>query len=149
MLSVIKFFHVLCGITFFGITIASFFYIARSINKQERPLIDYSITASYVGDAMILLCILVQMITSPHLVSAGHFNLNVPWIFIAYLAFYLLIVLWISMVVIKKYYLSKIIISHNAIKAFYFLNIAMILIFIIIIHDAVTHSTGLEFLFKE
>ena len=148
-ISIIKFFHIICGISFFGITIAAFFYIARSINKHDRSLIDYSIRASYFGDAIILLCIFIQIASSIQLISAGHFTLEVPWIFVANHAFGFLIILWILNLFIKKCYLSSTTITSYSLKSFYYLNIAMILIFIIIIHDAVTKSTWLEFLFRK
>ena len=146
--SIIKFFHVIAGVSFLGINIAMFYYVTRSIKKSDRSLIDYSIRASYFGDALILLCILVQIITASSLVSAGKFTLAVPWIFIAYQAFGLLVILWLSALLIKINYFSAQVISRSAVKNYYCLNIAMILVFIIIIHDAVTHSTGLEFLFR-
>jgi hypothetical protein len=149
MLSIIKFFHVTCGVSFLGIIIASFFYITRSIHKRDRSLIDYSIKASYFGDALILLCIFIQITTATSLVSAGNFTLKVPWIFIAYHAFGLLALLWLLTIPIKKFYFSKPVIAPASLKSFYFLNMAMVLIFIIIIHDAVTQSTGLEFLFRK
>lgn len=149
MLSMIKFFHVIGGVSFFGIIIATFFYIACSIHKRDRSLIDYSIRTSYFGDALILMCILIQLITSMPLVSAGNFTLAVPWIFIAFHAFGLLIILWLATIFIKKIYFSREVIASYHVKVFYFLNSAMILIFIIIIHDAVTQSTGLEFLFRK
>ncbi|MGC1182229.1 DUF2269 family protein [Legionella sp.] len=149
MLSIIKFFHVICGVSFFGITIATFFYITQSINKHDQALIDYSIRASYFGDAIILLCIFIQITTSIPLVTSGHFPLEVPWIFIAYHAFGFLIILWLLTLLIKKFYFSRKVIALYSLKSFYSLNIAMILIFIIIIHDAVTQSTGLEFLFRK
>jgi hypothetical protein len=149
ILSIIKFFHLICGISFLGITIAAFFYIAYSIHKQDRALIDYSIRASYFGDAIILLCILIQLISSIPLISAGHFTLKVPWIFVAYHAFGFLILLWLINVAVKRFLFSKAIIASYSLKIFYFLNIATLLIFIMVIHDAVTHSPWLEFLFKE
>ncbi len=141
MFPIIKFLHVLCGVSFFGIIIAQFFYIARSYQQQDRSLIDYSIRASYFGDAIIFFCILIQLVTSFYLVSAGHFTLAVPWIFVAYHAFGFLIFLWLATVIIKKFYFS--------IKTFYILNSVMILTFLIIIHDAVMQSTGFEFLFRK
>lgn len=147
MLSIIRCFHIICGVSFFGITIATFFYITRSIHKHDRALIDYSIRASYFGDAIILLCIFIQIATSIPLVIAGHFTLEVPWIFIAYVAFGFLIILWLLTVFIKKFYFSRKKIALYSLKSFYFLNIAMILTFIVITHDAVTKRTGLEFLF--
>ena len=149
MHSIIKFFHVLCGISFFGITIASFYYITRSIKKGDRALVGYSIRASYFGDGLILACIFIQITTSISLVTTEHFSLKIPWIFVAYLAFGLLIILWLLTLLIKKIYFSGMAIPPPSLKSYYVLNSAMILIFIMIIHDAVTQSTRLEFLFRE
>src|SRR5688572_15622308 len=118
MLSIIKFFHVTCGVSFFGIIIAEFYYIARSINKYDRSLIDYSIKTSYFFDAIILFCIFVQLVTSMPLVSAGHFTLEVPWILVAYYAFGFLIILWALTVFIKKLYFSRIVITPYSKKIF-------------------------------
>lgn len=148
-LSIIKFFHIICGLTFFGISIAAFFYIARSINQHDQSLIDYSIKTSYFGDAIILLCILIQTATAISLVSAGGFTSNVPWIFVAYHAFGFLIFLWLLILFIKKFHFLKSTIAPIFLKSFYLLNIAMIFTFIIIIHDAVTQSTWLDFLFRK
>jgi len=148
ILSIFKFFHLICGISFFGITIVAFFYIAYSMHKCDRALIDYSIKASYFGDILILLCIIIQVASSIQLVSAGNFASMTPWILVAYHAFSFLILFWLINILIKRFYFSKPIISSYSLKVFYCLNIAMILIFIIIIHDAVTQSTALEFLFR-
>lgn len=149
MLSMFKLFHLICGVSFFGIMLAAFFYIARSIKKCDRSLIDYSIRASYFGDLVVLLCIIILLASSTPLISVGHFTRSVPWIFVAYHAFSCLVVLWLLNVVIKFFFLSKPIIASSAVKTFYFLNMAMILIFIVIIHDAVMRSTWLEFLFRK
>jgi uncharacterized membrane protein len=145
---VIKFLHLICGVSFFGITIAAFYYIARSIQKKESSMILYSIKASYFGDVIILVCVVIQLITSTSLVAVGHFTLQVPWIFVAYHAYALLILLWLMDVVLKKFYLTKPIISPAAIKSFYVMNTVMILIFMLIIHDAVMHATWLEPFFR-
>lgn len=149
MLSLIKFFHILCGISFFGIIIASFFYISRSINLNDRSLIDYSIKTSYFGDGIILFCIFIIIASSIPLIFAGNFTLEVPWIFVAYHLFGFIIILWLLNIVIKKFYLSRRIIAPISLKFFYYSNIAMILIFIIFIHDAVRKNTWIEFLFRK
>lgn len=148
LLTIIKFFHLICGISFFGITIASFFYIARSIYNADQTLVNYSIKASYFGDLIILLCIIIQTITSTSLVAAGHYTLQIPWIFVAYHAFGILVLLWLMLLVMKRFQLSKTLSTNYAIKFYYLINVTMLLIFIVIIHDAVTQSTWFEFLFK-
>lgn len=129
--------------------IAEFFYIARSIRNGDRSLINYSLKASYFGDGIIFLIILIQFATAIKLVSAGYFTLAIPWVFIAYHAFGTVVLLWIGILMIKLLYLSKTDISPIALKIFYFLNVMIILTFIIIIHDAVTQSTWFDFLFRK
>lgn len=149
IIPIVKFFHLICGTSFFGITIAAFYYIARSIRKGDQHLIEYSLKASYFGDGIILFITVIQLYTAEKLVSSGHFTLAIPWIFIAYLALSVTILLWLLNLSIKYYYLSKNVIAPFALKSFYLINITMILIFIIIIHDAVTQSTWLDFLFRK
>ena len=144
----LKFFHLICGTTFFGIMIAAFFYITRSIRSGDRSLINYSLKASYFGDGLIFFIILIQSVTSYQLTNAGHFTLKIPWILIAYHALGTIIFLWIGILLIKLLYLSRTIISPIALRIFYFFNILLILIFVIIIHDAVTQSTWFDFLFR-
>ena len=141
-----KFLHLICGTTFFGIMIAAFFYISRSIHKGDRDLINYSLRTSYFGDGIIFFIALTVFITAITLVSKGHFTPKVPWIFVAYHAFGAIILLWLGILFIKLRYLSKTPISAIALKIFYGLNIMIILIFMIIIHDAVTQSTWFNFL---
>ncbi len=143
----LKFLHLICGTTFLGIIIASFFYIANSIKKSDRELIDYSLKASYFGDAIIFFIIIVQLITAIKLVVDGNFTLAIPWILIAHYAFAIVIILWLGILLLKLRYLSNPNISSTTIKIYYLFNIMIILIFIIIIHDAVTQSTWFEFLF--
>lgn len=144
-----KFLHLICGTTFFGIMIAAFFYIARSIRKSDRSLIEYSLRASYFGDGIIFGIVLIQLITAIMLVSAGHFTLTIPWIFIAFHAFGVVVLLWLCIFLIKYLFLSKAHIPAISLKIFYGLNLLLILLFIIIIHDAVTQSTWFDFLFRK
>lgn len=148
MLNIFKFFHLICGTTFLGIIIAEFFYIAHSMSKMDQLLLTYSLKASYFGDGIIFFLAIIQLITANELVSAGHFTLTIPWIFIAYHAFAIVILLWLSVLFIKVFYLAKSTISPIASTMFYLLNVIMISLFIIIIHDAVTQSTWFEFLFR-
>jgi len=148
-LSIIKFLHLLCGLSFFGIVIASFFYIASSLYKRDKSLIDYSIRASYFGDGIIFLCGSIVFVSAQILVRAGHFSMSIPWIFVAFHAFSLLLVLWFFNLVVKAFYLSKKSIPFYSLCIYYFLNLSMLLIFIIIIHDAVMQSTGFDFLFRK
>lgn len=149
ILSVIKFFHIICGVSFFGIVIASFFYIARSISKNDGALIAYSIKSSYFGDGIIILCIIIQFLSSFSLMAAKNYTTAIPWILIAFYAYSFIIILWLFTIFTKKFYLLKKITSFFPAGIFYLLNSFIILIFIMIIHDAVMHRTGFEFLFRK
>lgn len=144
-----KFLHLMGGTTFFGIIIAMFFYISHSIQNRDKALIQYSLKASYFGDGVIFIIAALQFLTAVQLVSDGHFTLAIPWIFVAYHAFGTVILLWLSLLLIKIIFLSKTNILPMAIKLFYLLNTFIILIFIIIIHDAVTQSTWFDFLLRK
>ena len=145
----LKFLHLICGTTLFGVMIASFFYIALSIYKNDKALTQYALKTSYFGDGIILVMTIIQFITAQHLVVDGHFTLAIPWIFIAYHAFALVVLLWLCQFLIKFFYLSKSSCSPTILKLYYFFNVTIILIFLIIIHDAVTQSTWFDFLFKK
>jgi uncharacterized membrane protein len=149
MLELVKFFHILGGTVFFGISIASFYYIARSISKGDRALIAYSIKTSYFGDGVILACIAIQMASSFPLRAAAHFTLDMPWIFIAYMAFGVLIALWLLNILVKSVYLSALSIAPFTIKLFYALNSTMVFILILITHDAVMKNTVFAFLWEK
>src|SRR5690348_3991632 len=133
MISIIKFLHLICGTTILGIIVASFFYIAYSIHQKNQTLINYSIKVSYFGDGIILLCTIIQFITSAMLITAGHFPLTIPWIRVAHIAFGIVVVLWIAIIIIKFFNLSNTHIKPYALRMFYFLNILIIFIFMIII----------------
>ncbi len=147
-MQVIKFLHLICGTTLLGITIASFFYISNSIKKKNPELIRYALRASFFGDGIFLICLSIQLITSNLLTGLLNFSMAIPWIFVAYHAFGLLIILWIINFIIKYFYLSKLSNFSASLKSFYVINIFMITVFIIIIHDAVMQNTWFNFLFK-
>ena len=147
MVDIVKFLHLICGTTFLGTIIAVFFYIAYSVRQTDPLLIYYSLRISYFGDGVISFCAFIQFITAAILVPAGKFTLAVPWICVAYVAFGSVILLWLMNLLIKLIYFSKIPIKPYALKGFYFLNSLIIIIFIIIIHDAITQSTWFDFLF--
>jgi uncharacterized membrane protein len=134
--------HQLCGISFFGMVIASFAYITKSIRQNDPVLLRYAITTSLIGDCVIFFFVIIQPLTATFLVYQRHLPFNTPWIIVAYLAFALVSTLWFLTALIKyiNYKNNK---SFRFKKMFYLLNVAMILIFCVIIHDAVMHQTWL------
>lgn len=147
----IKFFHLICGTSILGLLIANFFYIAHNIQQGDRDLIKYAVKTSYFSDAAIFLCVLIQFITATRLVFETYLSLKVPWIWVAYHAFGLIVVLWSLNLGIKFFYISK----QEGLPAkittylFYGLNSFIFFTYIIIIHDAVTQSTWFDFLLRK
>lgn len=144
-----KFLHLICGTTSLGLFIASFYYISCSIQKNDRALIQYSLVTSYVADGIILSCTAMLFITAHTLVIDNHFDLTIPWIRVAYFAFSSVTLLWLINIGIKFFYLSKIDIPRCAIASFYSINIIIITLFMLIIHDAVEQSTWFDFLLRK
>ena len=136
--------HLLCGVSFFGIVIASFVYITKSIRQKDPVLLRYAMTTSLIGDCVIFPLVLIQPLTATFLVYHNHFPLNTPWIMVAYLAFALVSMLWFLTALIK-YVNYKNTGTFRYKKIFYMLNVVIILFFCVIIHDAVMHQTGFIF----
>lgn len=126
--------------------ISAFFYIAYSFQRNDRLLMSYSLKASYFGDIVILMCIVTQFITAAKLMFAGDFSMAIPWIRVAHAAFGSIVLLWLIGVLLKFFYLSKPKINILTLRCFYCLNLAIIVIYMIIIHDAITQSTWFNFL---
>lgn len=142
----VKFLHISMGITFFfGIVVASFFYIVNSWKQSQATMLCYALRASFYGDLIIFPMVVLQYITAILLVKSNHLSLAVPWIAVAYLAFSLIALLWFMNLIIK-YVNYRRIKQHSdrqfVLKSgFYLFNILMIAIFILIIHDAIMQKT--------
>lgn len=144
MAAIVLFVHLLCGVSFFGIIIASFVYIAKSIKQNNHVLLQYAIKTSLLGDCVIFPMILIQILTGTFLVYHNHLSLNTPWIIAAYIVFALAGVLWFLLGIIKYINISSDTSSAFRFKKFFYvLNAVMIVIFCMIIHDAVTQQTWL------
>lgn len=138
----ISFIHILCGVTFLGVLVASFFYIANSIRSKSSALIHYAIRASFFGDAIIFPMVVAQFVTGTLMVTQHQLSFQTPWIIVAYHFFGLVSICWFLLVLIKyknikrdcdRYFKYQ--------KIFYTLNILVLILFVLIIHDAVTQST--------
>lgn len=141
MAAIILFLHLLCGVSFFGVVIASFVYIAKSIKQNDPALLQYAIKTSLLGDCAIFPIILIQILTGTFLVHHDHLPLNTPWIVVAYIVFALASMMWFLLGIIKYLNISS---ERFRFKTlFYVLNILMIVLFCLIIHDAVTQQTWL------
>ncbi len=148
MVEIIKFFHIIGGTTLFGISIASFFYVLTSIQKQDKTLIRYTISASYFLDAIIFTLLILQFVSSIPMIHTANLSFKTPWIIVAFISLAAVGIIWLLNLFNKLYFLSKPMISKASLVFFAVLNIISIMIFIVIIHDAVMKATVFNFLFK-
>lgn len=140
----IEFIHVLCGVTFFGIAIASFVYVTSSIKQKNTTLLHYALQTSLLADCLIFPIIIILFLSGTVMVHDHHLSFNTPWIIVAYAAFIVVSMIWILLVWIKyRHFISKKTAPFRFKKTFIVLNIVMILIFCMIVHDAVTQQTWL------
>lgn len=144
MMSFIQFIHVLFGVSFLGILIASFLYITNSIQQKNMVLLQYALRISLFGDRILFFIIILQVFTGTFLVHDHHLSFSTPWIIVAYIIFSLIAVIWFLLLLIKNMNRSDSkIFSFRYQTLFYSLNILVIILFFIVIHDAVTQQTWL------
>jgi hypothetical protein len=137
--------HLMCGTVFLGITIASYFYIAQA--KADLKLQAYALKASLLGDRLVVVIIVLEYLTATGMVKAHHLAFSTPWIVVAYIAFSVIVLCWVGNVCLK----TKALKAGQPLKGsvlFHVLHIAMIVIFMMVIHDAVMQHTYLTFLFQ-
>ncbi len=145
--ALVKSIHVMCGVVFIGITIASFFYVLNSRRQQQADVLRYALKVSLLGDILLAMIILVQFVSATLLVHLNQLSVQTPWIEVAYLAFAVVSVLWLINVVIKVVNLKQVLFTHlKGYRWFCALHVLMLLIFVVIVHDATTQSTFLGFL---
>ena len=140
----IKCLHLIGGTVFLGITIASYFYISYS--KSDQKLRLFALKTSLLGDILIALIIVLQYITATLLVKLNHLSFATPWIIVAYIAFSLVSFCWLVNVIIKVHNV-RLTNGFQYNKLFHAMHMLIILVFILIIHDAVMQKTYFNFLF--
>lgn len=136
--------HVMFGVTFFGLIIANYFYVTYSFRLGQHKLINYALKTSLWLDILMGFIILFMFMSAAFLVKQHNLSIHTPWILTAYIAFSCISLIWIAVIFIKFYYYKrpeKLILA----KSFHALNIAMIILLMIIVHDAVMHKTFFVF----
>lgn len=141
MAPLIEAIHVMCGVTFFGLMVASFLYISSSMKQNNSALLRYAIKTSLIIDGIIFPIIVIQFVTGTFMVRYYQLSFQTPWIIVAYGALSAVSIIWFFLVLIKYRNLKQTQFQHK--KLFYFLNFILILLFCMIIHDAVMQQTWL------
>ncbi|EKD78174.1 MAG: hypothetical protein ACD_42C00014G0003 [uncultured bacterium] len=141
MAPLIEFIHVMSGVGLFGLLVASFVYISGSLRQKNPIMLRYAVKTSLTIDWIIFFIILLQFLTGTFMVHYHRLSFHTPWITIVYFALCVVSIIWFFLVWIK--YRNRHRDNFNYRKLFYCLNVIMIILFFMIIHDAVTQQTWL------
>ena len=141
--------HVMASVAFLGLTVAQYFYIVNSARQRQSALLFYALRVSFIVDGFSALLIIVIFNTATFLVKTNYLIPPPAWILVAYWGFSILVGLWLSNIGLKVYYRQLLRKNRNylALPLIFHISYAlMLLLFVILIHDAVTRSTFLTFI---
>lgn len=144
----VKMLHVTVGVVFLGLTIAQYFYIINNIHQKKPILFFYSLRFSFFADGLIALLIIFLLISAASLTKNMHISTLPLWITVAYWLFSLIMLLWIINLGLKIHYYRQFKQGRQSTSPrliFHFSHSIMLILFTLIIHDAVNRSTFLTF----
>ena len=150
MLALIKALHLIAGTTLLGLSIASIYYIRSSLHIDDASILRYALKLSFIYDAIVFIAIVFQYISGFILSNLLIIPHGTPWLSIAYLALTAVTVCWLISVYIRLLNRRKSSTKQTFLfkKTLYIMHACIILLFILIIHDAATQSTYLGFIVK-
>ncbi len=140
----IKFIHVILMTILLGLSFSSFFYTRQALKSRDPVLYAFTLRLALTLEIFIFLpAFFVLLFTGLKLVKIFEFSYQTPWIIAAYSLLGLLLLLRVGIlnflyrqyVAIKK---GKWLVFS---KTYYVLQIVFWMIFILIMRDAITHST--------
>ena len=137
----LKFFHILVGITMLGFVVGYYFYF--NFTKNNLFARQRILRLSLLMDCFILFFIITLFITGTYLAISHHLLFSIPWVHMAYLLMTLVMGCWLILVFVK-------IINYHSLRkgkqtfylnrVFHTCHILIIVLMIVIIHDAVTKT---------
>jgi hypothetical protein len=141
-MEILKFIHVLIGVTMFGFIVAYYFYFifAKDDPRARKNILRLSLFI----DCLIFPFIILLFITGAHLMVNSHLSPAVPWVHMAFMMLGLVMFCWLISVAVKgiNYYaLRKGQLTFYGKRIFHTCHILMIILIVLIIHDAVSKST--------
>ncbi|MDP1573632.1 MAG: DUF2269 family protein [Coxiellaceae bacterium] len=139
MSALIMFIHVLFGVSFFGMLVASFVTISSSIRQKNPAFMHQTIKASLIHDYILFPVIVGVIITGAFMTKIRDIAPGTAWITDTYVLFFIASVIWFCLVLIKLKNLSEKKFVYK--KLFYVLNVTVMLLFFLIIHDVTTKQT--------
>lgn len=139
MVAFVTWVHVLCGMGYLALTVSSFACVSLSLRQKNLLLLQDTLKTTLKWDCLQLPMMVVIVLTGAFMAEANHIPPGTPWVTVAYILFALVGLCWFLLVMIKLCSLSRNQFQYP--KLFYFLNIVIIILFCIIVHDAVTQQT--------
>jgi len=141
----IKFLHVLLGVSSLGLIAFSYVNLAYHSHRQQVQLLRHSLNNSLFLDVPLFFILISQFISGYYLVILQQRLFSTPWIKIAFMALAVVFMLWLLLVVVKSIHLNRLkkaLTERFYYRWFYHLAyLSIILLMIVIIHDAVMKST--------
>lgn len=141
-MQMLKFIHVLIGVTMLGFIVAYYFYftISKNDNRHRQKILRLSL----LMDVVIFPFIILLFITGTHLMLNNHLTPAVPWVHMAFTLLGLVTFCWLIVAVVKiiNYFTRrKGQLAFYGNRIFHTCHILMIVLIVLIIHDAVSKST--------
>ncbi len=144
-MAMIRYIHVLLGVTLAGFFVGNYFYINLAIQQNCRMTLRFILSKSLLVDCILFLPIIVIVLaTGSYQVIFLNLSLTTPWILSAYLFFLVFIILWLSLFCLKSYnyiFVKDYKILFKGEILFHCINLISIILFIVIIHDAIRKVT--------
>lgn len=130
------------AVTLFGLCIASCYYMQVARKHPSKVLYEYTLKQSLRLDYWIIFpLMLLTFISGTGMVHLSGLSTNIPWVRNAYLFLIVNFMCWANSSMIRRHnfkYLDK---PFSGARAHLLLQLLSVVIFIVIMHDAITQST--------
>lgn len=151
MIGLILFLHMTAVTVFVGIVIVSLFYVRSALKQTDAQIALRALKTTLLGDVLVLPCLIILFGTGLYLVCLNNLSIQVPWVFVALVTFLLASFFWLVNVFLKLNCYRALKKNKKVWRGFWLLyvliTVCMVLLFIMMIHDALTRSTVFSFLF--
>ncbi len=148
-INLIRFIHLLLAVSFLGLQIASYYYLATSRRSASLPLVQYTLGLTLWLDGILILPVLSLYFSCAYLVfHTPGLSFASDWIRAACILLSLVIFCFCANMLIKhknlKYSKQTLTFKFKYSKIMDLNSIVIIFCLCVIIHDAVTRSTFLR-----
>ena len=143
------FLHILSVTSFVGIALSSVFFVRQALNQKDNMAASNILKTTFLGDWFVIPSLAMLFVTGMYLVQMKHLSLEIPWIFAALITFIIVVLCWLVNFLLRLRYFYQLKKGRRGFQHFWFfycvMTVVMFLLFIIMMHDAITQSTFLMF----